>query len=96
MREEPVYPTPHPDIAARVFDGEAIIVMPVAGEVLVLNGVGTRVWELIDGKRSDGEIVTAIIAEYEATETQVIQDVATFLSLLEMRGAITLRREVDR
>jgi len=85
-----LYPVYDPDVAGRVFDGEAVVVLPARGQVLVLNGVGSRVWELVDGKRSVGDVVGAIVAEYETSEEQAREDVLAFLKVLEVRGALKL------
>lgn len=83
-------PTPHPQVAATVVDGQAVIVMADSGQVTVLNEVGTRVWQLSDGQRSVDEIVQAILSEYEVTQDAAWQDVETFLTRLVEVQAIVL------
>jgi hypothetical protein len=83
-------PTPHPQVAATVVDGQAVIVMADAGQVTVLNDVGTRIWQLSDGKRNVDEIVQTIVAEYEVTPEIAWQDVETFLQRLVDVQAIVL------
>lgn len=84
------YPFPHPQVAARIVDGSAVIVLADAGEVNVLNPVGSRIWELIDGAHSGNDIVQRIVAEYEVTAEQATQDVQAFLQTLLDANAITL------
>jgi hypothetical protein len=50
--------------ASRVIDGKAIVITIDQNELHVLNGVGTRVWQLLDG-RELGAVVEAIVAEFE-------------------------------
>jgi coenzyme PQQ biosynthesis protein PqqD len=71
-------------------DGSAVIVLADAGEVTVLNPVGTSVWDLIDGARTVADIVAAIQAEYDVSAAQAEQDVAQFLNTLVEAGALTL------
>ena len=79
-------PTPHPQVASRIVDGEALIVLADSGEVIVLNRVGSRLWELMDGSRSVGEIVEAIVTEFDTTQEQAEQDVGAFIrELVENR-----------
>lgn len=85
------YPVPHAQVAARVVDGEAIIVLADAGEVNVLNPVGTRIWELIDGTRSVQQIVNKIETEYNVTAQAARQDVEEFLQQLLQAQAVTLQ-----
>ena len=76
------YPVLHPQVAARIIDGEAVIVLPQNSQVNVLNEVGTRIWELIDGTRSVGGIMEAIIAEYDVSAEQAEGDVNEFIQEL--------------
>ena len=75
MRVSEALPRKHPDAASRVYDDEAFVVVPSRGEYDILNKVGTRVWELIDGQRSVEEIVTIICDEYEVEPARADADV---------------------
>ena len=85
------YLIPHPQVAARVVDGSAVIVLADAGEVNVLNPVGSRVWELADGTRTGQAIIERIVAEYDVTAEQAAQDAQSFLQTLLDANAITLQ-----
>ncbi len=85
------YPAPHPQVAARIVDGSAVIVLSDSGTVTVLNEVGTRVWELIDGARSVGAIAQTIESEYEVSLEQATQDVDELLQRLLDAQAIVLK-----
>lgn len=37
------FPSPHPQVAARIIDGSAVIVLADSGQVNVLNAVCTRI-----------------------------------------------------
>ncbi len=56
--------------------------------IYVLNEVGARIWELIDGKRDIEEIITAISSEYETTPEEAEKDIEEFLKGLESVGAV--------
>ncbi|HID64386.1 MAG TPA: pyrroloquinoline quinone biosynthesis peptide chaperone PqqD [Anaerolineae bacterium] len=87
------YPVLHPQVAARIIDGEAVIVLPESGQVTVLNEVGSRIWELIDGTRSVGEITEAIVAEYDVTAEQAERDVEEFIQELVDNKMLVLADE---
>ncbi len=87
------YPIPHPQVATRIVDEAAVIVLADSGEVSVLNAVGTRVWALADGSRNVQAIVDAIQAEYDVSLEQAQQDVITFLQSLIEAGAVMLADE---
>ncbi|MBI5652679.1 MAG: PqqD family protein [Chloroflexi bacterium] len=81
----------HDQVAARVVDGAAVIVTADAGDVMVLNQVGTRIWELIDGARSADHIAQVIAREYAVSDAHARDDVAEFLQKLIAAHAIVFR-----
>jgi len=81
-------PRKHPDAASRVYDGQALIVLPHSHQYKVLNQVGSRVWELIDGVRSPEDIARIVESEYEVTYEEALDDVKSFLSDLEGQGML--------
>ncbi len=84
------YPRRHAQVASRVMDEQAIVVLADSGEVTVFSPVATRIWELVDGKHTLAQIVETITAEYEVTPEAAQQDVQDFIQeLLDVR-AITL------
>lgn len=79
-------------VVSRRIAGELILV-PIRQSVADLealyvpNEVGARVYELIDGARTLGEIVDAIVAEFEVTPETAEADVREFVAqLLEIHG----------
>ncbi len=87
------YPVLHPQVASRTVEEQAVVVLSDAGEVTVLNPVGTRVWELIDGRRSVADIADEILAEYGAAPDVVRRDVQEFVQGLAELRAVELRDE---
>lgn len=79
-------------IVARRIDEEMILV-PVRNEIgdmnsiFVLNEVGARIWELIDGVRDTKDIIEIIKDEYDAPE-DAERDVLEFITNLERIGVI--------
>lgn len=87
------YPTPHPQVAARIADDEAIVVLADSGEVTVLNAIGTRIWELADGTRTGQQIVEAVLAEYDVSRERAQQEVEAFLQQLVDAQALVLQEQ---
>lgn len=87
------YPIPHNQTAARIVDGAAIIVLADTGQVNVLNAVGTRIWELIDGKRNLQEIANTIQSEYQVSAQQALADLDEFVQDMLSNKMITLEDE---
>lgn len=69
---------------------EAVLVLPSQGKVEVLNEVGARIWELVDGNRQVSQIVEIICAEYQVELSQAEADTLEFLTELVKKQAIKL------
>lgn len=80
--------TRNDDIAWRIIDGEALVVSPKGSLIYPLNDVGTRVWELLDGKKKVGEITSILCEEFEADEKIIQDDVVVFVEELLKAGLI--------
>jgi hypothetical protein len=89
----------NPMMVGRKIAGEFILV-PITHNIgdlarmYTLNSVGSRIWEMLDGKRNSlGEIVSAITAEFEVETPEAEADVREFLTQMEEIGAIVAREE---
>ena len=76
-------------VVSRVIDGEAVLVHPGQARIRVLNAVGARIWELVDGQRTLGDIAQAISAEYEVDLSRAQTDVLAFCADLIQSGVLT-------
>jgi len=77
--------------ASRVIDGKAVVITIDRNELHVLNAVGTRVWELSDG-RSLQAIIEEIVREFEVDIETASLDVHAFAERLLAIGALELAR----
>jgi hypothetical protein len=74
--------------------GEQAVIVPVRegvgdlGSIYTLNELGTRIWQLLDGKTALQEIVDAIVDDYEVSREEAERDIADFLSVLETAGLV--------
>jgi hypothetical protein len=78
-----------PRTAWRVIEGEAVILSLDTKAFRGLNPVGSRVWELIDGRRNVDEIVEAIAREFDVVRERAAEDVRAFVRALLDRGLVT-------
>ena len=69
-------------------EGESVLLDLASESYFGLNEVGARVWELIDGTRSLDDIHRVLVAEYDADEAAVREDLARLTSELSERGLI--------
>jgi hypothetical protein len=87
------------EAVSRRIAGKVFIVAPYEGRVTLLNEVGGRVWELLEGPKSADEIAHEIEGEFDAPAERgdederipldhdaVLADVERFLHTLTSRG----------
>lgn len=70
---------------------EGILLDPHQRKIVVINEIGGRVWELVDGHRTVGEIVATLENEYEADEATLQTDVLEFIEQLASHKLVTIR-----
>ena len=62
-------------VAARVMDGEAIMINLSSGMYYSIDGVGGLIWEMIEGRHSLEEIAAAVVARHDVLRDQAQADV---------------------
>ena len=79
----------HPDAAYKLVDGEALIVVSGSTAVHhVLNGVGARIWELLDGEHDFDTIYKLLAEEYDVDDAVAAKDLREFLQMLNDNGML--------
>lgn len=74
--------------------GDRIVLVPALEKlgnedcIFSLDGVGARIWELLDGKRNIGELEKEIQSEFDVPHEKLRQDIAEFISDLREAGLI--------
>jgi hypothetical protein len=79
MQSSNLYAAPHPQTAGRVIEDEAVLLLAETNEIQVLNGVGSRIFELADGSRTLAEIASVLTDEYNVDFDQALADVDAFV-----------------
>lgn len=73
-----------PSVVTRKTGNEYVLV-PVANNIADMNSVytlnetGAFIWEQIDGKKTTGEIIAAVVAEYNIDNETAAKDVDDFI-----------------
>ncbi len=84
-----------PDFVFRRIADE-VILLPIKKNlgdlesIFTLNEVAARAWELLDGRRTLGEIRDVIVAEFEVALETAELDLGEFLGRLEEIGAVVV------
>ncbi len=82
-----------PDMVFRNIGGEMILV-PIRRRtadlesIYTLNETGVRIWELIDGQRTLGEIIEVLVQEFKVTAEEAEADLSEFVAYLEEIQAV--------
>ena len=88
MQSENVW-VAHPQAVLREeFDDWAVLYNPETAAAFGTNPVGVAIWKLIDGKRSEEQIFTALAAQFDETPERMRQDVSEFIIQLHDNGFI--------
>ncbi len=78
-------------VASRIIDGEAVIVVLERQETVVLNTVGSRIWETMDGQKNLNEIASILTSEFDTTYQQALKDLAEFIEDMAKQGIVTFK-----
>lgn len=84
---------PNPNVIGRIVNDEAVLVIPEMGDVKVLNEVGSRIWELVDGSRSIRDISVMICQEFEVDQNIAEEDTLEFVNDILVKGLINIELE---
>lgn len=69
-------------------DDEVVLMDLTSGDFFSLAGTSLEVWRLIDGTRTEAQIVAALAAEYDEKPARVEADVRAFLTDLRSAGLL--------
>ena len=80
-----------PQMAWLTIDGELVLLNIEGRELLGLNAVGARIWELADGEHDVAAIAAALAEEFEVGAEEAAGEVARFVAELEAAGALVVK-----
>jgi len=78
------------EVAAKVLDGEAIIINLSNGMYYSMDKVGGLLWEMIEGGHSLQEIIGAIVSRYDVSDKQAQADVERLAGELKQENLVIL------
>lgn len=87
-----LYPVYDPMVACRTLDGEAVVVHSRTRRLHVLDPVATFIWDACSaGDRNVGEVVSALVEEFEVDRDTAERDVREFLDELAREKLVRLQ-----
>ncbi|MEW6323778.1 MAG: PqqD family protein [Nitrospirota bacterium] len=72
-------PVKAPQTAYQVLDEQAVVLDITAKILRGFNPVASRIWHLVDGRRTIKEIAVTIAEEFAGDEAEIVRDVDAFL-----------------
>ena len=79
-----------PDVVSRTVAGEVLILDMASGTYHGLDPVGSRIWELIEERRTVGAILTAMVAEFDVDSNRARFDLHRLLGEMAGKGLVRL------
>jgi hypothetical protein len=79
-----------PEVLFQEVSGETVLLDLSSENYFGLDEIGTRIWELLNGGASVGEVVDALLGEYETDRNTLENDVGELLENLAEAGLISL------
>lgn len=83
------------DVAAKVIDGEAILINLASGNYYSMDEVGAKIWELIETGASVDELVASIVPLYDVAEKEARGDIERLVETLVEEGLVAHVAEVS-
>lgn len=71
-------------------DGEKVMLNIEKGKYYGLDGIGSRIWELIEKPHTIQEMVSALLKEYDVEEKTCQDEVLAFLNKLYAQGLVDI------
>jgi len=88
-----IIPRKSDKIASRIVDKEAVIVTLENQHTLVLNEIGTRVWEMLDGKKDLRAIAQGICDEFDVAHGTAFEDCRQFITQMKDAHAVVIKED---
>jgi hypothetical protein len=77
-----------PDTRYRRVQDEGVVIRQSTAEALVVNDLGARLLDLIDGRTTVDELVDRLALEYDVERARLATDVLGYLGELEGAGLV--------
>jgi hypothetical protein len=88
MKNLSAVPVPADELIVKRIGKETIILTESGEELHTLDETGTFVWSVIDGKRTVGQILDNLCAEYDVVRDRAQKDLLSFIEALEEKKIV--------
>ena len=77
-----------PDMMAAPVDQDLVILNLIKNSYIGLDGVGRRIWELLEQPKNIEDLCRALSAEFDGSPEEITGDVLSFVKELEAEGLL--------
>ncbi len=77
-------------VAARVIDGQAVVITPADSVLHTFNATGTWLWERIATPVRLGDLLEAVTREFEVDRSTAERDLLRFFESLSAKGLVKM------
>ncbi len=77
-------------VAARVIDGQAVVITPADSVLHTFNATGTWLWERIAGPVRLLDLLEAVVKEFEVDRDAAEKDLLRFFESLSAKGLVKM------
>lgn len=91
----PTHITISPDVLFQGLEGESVLLHLESERYYGLDDVGTRIWELLDEHSDTATVLERLLAEYDADEATLRQDLADLIAKLVAVGMVVVERQTS-
>ena len=89
------YPRYSDDVVWRMIDSEIVILTADGRNIHTLNKVGSAIWQLSDGTRNLGEIISLICERFDVSFKEAHADVLEFAAQLIDKKILQIKEGSD-
>lgn len=79
---------PVPGLIWRTLDNETVLIQPNSGRYVIINDVGTFIWELVNKTLPVKEIEREVVHHFAVAPEQAAADIDAFFDSLRQKGLI--------
>ena len=88
-------PIAAPSVSSYPLDDELVLYTPTDGQAYVLNHTAARIWDLLDGTRTETVVAQELADTYGQSYDEVLGDVRELVGNLQAVGLLTVNPSGD-
>lgn len=79
-----------PDLIATDLDNNKVMMDIESGKYYILDGIASRIWQLLEASPSINDIVRVLVREYDVGQEQCLADLLRFFTKMAQAGLVAV------